>query len=141
MRISKSFIKSSLIYTVAGMLPMASAIILLPFYIENLSTADYGALSIYLAFSLFIQILTTYSFDTSLYIHFHEFKHDPAKLSSFISSAFVLMLMIGGWSRTALSGAGRFNVQQFFYGQEYLLLSVWYTCSGYRNFSGALQST
>jgi O-antigen/teichoic acid export membrane protein len=96
MRISKSFIKSSLIYTVAGMLPMASAIILLPFYIENLSTADYGALSIYLAFSLFIQILTTYSFDTSLYIHFHEFKHDPAKLSSFISSAFVLMLMIGG---------------------------------------------
>ncbi|SKC57021.1 lipopolysaccharide biosynthesis protein [Ohtaekwangia koreensis] len=96
MRISKGFIKSSLIYTLAGMLPMASAIILLPFYITNLSTADYGALSIYLAFSLFIQILTTYSFDTSLYIHFHEFKGEPAKLSSFISSAFVLMLMIGG---------------------------------------------
>lgn len=74
---------------------MGSAIILLPFYIAYLSTADFGALSVYFAFSLFIQILTTYSFDTSLYIHFHEFKNDNPKLASFISSAFVLMLWIG----------------------------------------------
>jgi O-antigen/teichoic acid export membrane protein len=74
---------------------MASALILLPFYVAYLSTSDFGALSIYLAFSLFIQILTTYSFDTSLYIHFHEFKKDSAKLSSFVSSAFILMLIIG----------------------------------------------
>ena len=74
---------------------MASAIILLPFYIAYLSTTDFGALSVYFAFSLFIQILTTYSFDTSLYIHFHEFKNDKPKLDSFISSAFVLMLWIG----------------------------------------------
>jgi O-antigen/teichoic acid export membrane protein len=94
-RISKTFLKSSLIYTLAGTLPMASAIILLPFYIAYLSTADFGALSVYFAFSLFIQILTTYSFDTSLYIHFHEFKNDHPKLSSFVSSAFVLMLWIG----------------------------------------------
>ncbi|MGC1240945.1 MAG: oligosaccharide flippase family protein, partial [Chryseosolibacter sp.] len=87
--------KSSLIYTVAGTLPMASAILLLPFYVAYLSTSDFGALSIYLAFSLLIQILTTYSFDTSLYIHFHEFKSDRPKLSSFVSSAFVLMFGIG----------------------------------------------
>jgi O-antigen/teichoic acid export membrane protein len=74
---------------------MASALILLPFYVAYLSTSDFGSLSIYLAFSLFIQILTTYSFDTSLYIHYHEYKRDPAKLSSFISSAFILMLLIG----------------------------------------------
>jgi O-antigen/teichoic acid export membrane protein len=95
MRISKSFLKRSLIYTVAGTLPMASAIILLPFYVAYLSTSDFGALSIYLAFSLFIQILTTYSFDTSLYIHFHEYKNDRGRLSSFVSSAFILMLGIG----------------------------------------------
>lgn len=94
-RISKNFLKSSLIYTLAGALPMASAIILLPFYVGYLSTSDFGALSIYFAFSLFIQILTTYSFDTSLYIHFHEYKNDKAKLSSFTSSAFILMLCIG----------------------------------------------
>jgi O-antigen/teichoic acid export membrane protein len=84
-----------LIYTVAGALPMASALILLPFYVSHLSTSDFGALSIYFAFSYFIQLLTTYSFDTSLYIHFHEYKDDPKKLSAFASSAFIFMLAIG----------------------------------------------
>src|SRR5688572_18308072 len=97
MRISKGFLKTSAIYTLAGMLPMASAFLLLPFYLnpEYSSSTDYGALSIYLSFSLLIQILTTYSFDTSLYVHYHEFKHDSRKLAAFVSSAFVLMLMIG----------------------------------------------
>lgn len=93
--ISKNFIKSSLIYTLTGTLPTATAVILLPLYIANLSTADYGALSIYQVFTLLVQILVTYSFDSSLYIHFHEFKNDTLKLSSFVSSAFVLMLIIG----------------------------------------------
>lgn len=95
MRISKNFLKSSVIYTVAGALPMASALILLPFYVEYLSTSDFGALSIYFAFSYFIQLLTTYSFDTSLYIHFHEYKSDSRKLAAFASSSFVFMLLIG----------------------------------------------
>lgn len=95
MRISKDFLKSSVIYTLAGALPMASALILLPFYVEHLSTSDFGALSIYFAFSYFIQLLTTYSFDTSLYIHFHEYKHNFRKLSAFASSSFLFMLFIG----------------------------------------------
>src|SRR5687768_16493468 len=74
---------------------MASALILLPFYVTYLSTSDFGALSIYLGFSYFIQLLATYSFDTSLYIHFHEYKHDERKLNAFVSSAFVFMLLIG----------------------------------------------
>lgn len=74
---------------------MASALILLPFYVTYLSTSDFGALSIYFGFSYFIQILTTYSFDTSLYIHFHEYRNDKATLASFVSSAFIFMLLIG----------------------------------------------
>jgi len=74
---------------------MASALILLPFYVTYLSTSDFGALSIYFGFLYFVQLLTTYSFDTSLYIHFHEFKHDHQKLSSFVSSSFIFMLFIG----------------------------------------------
>lgn len=73
---------------------MASAIILLPFYGEYLSPEAMGALSIYFGFSLLVQILVTYSFDASLYINYHEFKNEPAKLSSFISSAFILILLI-----------------------------------------------
>jgi O-antigen/teichoic acid export membrane protein len=93
--ISKRFIKSSVIYTLAGALPMASALILLPFYIHHLSTEVYGALSIYLVFSLLIQIIVTFSFDTSIYIHFHEFRNDKEKLSKFVSSAFIFMIIEG----------------------------------------------
>ena len=93
--ISKSFIKNSVIYTLAGALPMASALILLPLYIHHLSTEAYGALNIYLAFSLLVQIFVTFSFDTSLYIHFHEFKNDFNKLSVFVSSAFIFMVISG----------------------------------------------
>lgn len=74
---------------------MASALILLPFYVEHLSTSDFGALSIYFAFSYFVQLLTTYSFDTSLYVHYHEFKKEPLRLASFTSSSFLFMLLIG----------------------------------------------
>lgn len=95
MRIGKNFLKSSLMYTVAGSLPMASALILLPFYVEHLSTGDFGALSIYFAFSYFVQLLTTYSFDTSLYVHYHEYKQEPSRLASFTSSSFLFMLFIG----------------------------------------------
>lgn len=75
-------------------MPMASAFILLPFYLEFLPTAVYGEAVLYLAFSLLIQILVIYSFDSSTYIHYHEYKDDPDKLSAFISSAFIFMLLL-----------------------------------------------
>jgi O-antigen/teichoic acid export membrane protein len=106
--ISKKFIKTSVIYTLAGTLPMASALILLPFYIHHLSTEVYGAFQIYLAFSLLVQILVTFSFDTSVYIHFHEFKSDFAKLSKFISSAFVFMTIISLVIAALFIGLGDF---------------------------------
>lgn len=94
-KISKGFLKSSLMYTIAGSLPMASAIILLPFYLVYLTTDNYGALSLYLAFSVLIQVLTMYSFDTSLYVFFHEYKKDKQRLRRFISSVFIFLLLIG----------------------------------------------
>lgn len=104
--ISKRFIKSSIIYTLAGTLPTASALILLPFYIHHLSTEVYGALQIYLVFSLLVQIIVIFSFDTSVYIHFHELKNDRKKLSVFISSAFIFMLMLGAGTVALFSVIG-----------------------------------
>lgn len=93
--ISGKFVKTSVIYTLAGALPTASAIILLPLYIHHLSTDLYGVLSLYMALALFVQILVTFSFDTSLYIHYHEFKTDKKKLAAFGGSVFVTLLLIG----------------------------------------------
>jgi O-antigen/teichoic acid export membrane protein len=72
---------------------MASAIILLPVYVNYLSTPVYGELILYMSFSLLIQILVTYSFDTSIYTYFHDVKHDRKKLSVFISSIFSFILL------------------------------------------------
>ena len=41
-----------------------------------------------------VQIVVTFSFDTSVYIHYHEFKADQKRLSVFISSAFVFMILL-----------------------------------------------
>lgn len=77
------------------MLPMASAIVLLPLYLLNLSTEAYGALVVYLVFTFLVQIVITFSFDASIYIHYHELKDDKQKLRTFVSTAFVFMLMAG----------------------------------------------
>ncbi|HMG92600.1 MAG TPA: lipopolysaccharide biosynthesis protein [Chryseolinea sp.] len=112
--VSKSFLKSSLIYTLAGMLPMASAVILLPLYIHNLSTAAYGALAAYMVFTLLVQIIVTFSFDTSVYIHFHELKNDKEKLNVFISSAFVFMILLSIATALVLSLTGSFLFKEVF---------------------------
>ncbi len=90
------------------MLPMASAIILLPLYIHHLTTESYGALSVYMVFTLLVQILVTFSFDTSVYIHFQELKGDRRKLSAFMSSAFIFMLIIGLVAALFFAVAGSF---------------------------------
>lgn len=90
--ISGRFIKHSFIYTVAGSLPMASAILLMPFYGHFLSTEVFGLLSVYFAVSLLVQIFVTYSFDASIYVYYHEHKHDEQKLATFISSVFIFIL-------------------------------------------------
>lgn len=85
---------------------MASAIVLLPLYIAQLTTEAYGALSIYMVFTILVQILVTFSFDSSVYIHYHEFKTDQKKLSTFISTAFLFMLLTGAILAVVLTLAG-----------------------------------
>jgi O-antigen/teichoic acid export membrane protein len=109
-------------------MPMASAIILLPFY-SKLPVEVFGALSIYFSFSLLVQILVAYSFDASFYINYHEFKNEPTKLAAFISSAFILILMVSLGSGLVLSILGNWIFSMVFTRQEILfypfgLLSV-----------------
>ena len=88
------------------MLPMASALILLPLYIHNLSTAAYGALAVYMVFTLLVQVVVTFSFDTSIYIHYHELKGDTKKLKVFVSSAFIFMILLSLATAFILSFTG-----------------------------------
>jgi O-antigen/teichoic acid export membrane protein len=99
---------------VAGALPMANAVLLLPFYLHYLPASEFGALALYLSFSILVQIIITYSYDASLYLYFHEFKKDPEKLSVFVSSAFTFVLIIGTVVSLLLLAAGGFLFHYFF---------------------------
>src|ERR1035438_9422662 len=93
--ISKKFISSSFIYAVIGSLPMASAFILLLFFINHLSTNDYGLLAIYYSITLLVQIVVNFAMDTSIGVHYFEFRDDPAKLRKYIGTIAGSLIMIG----------------------------------------------
>jgi O-antigen/teichoic acid export membrane protein len=54
----------------------------------------YGASALYTGVSMLVQILVTYSFDTSVYSYFHEFKIDRSRLSTYVSSSFTFILLL-----------------------------------------------
>jgi O-antigen/teichoic acid export membrane protein len=93
--ISKKFLKTSLIYTITGALPVASPILLIPFYTENLSNAQFGHLGFYIGFSQLIQILVTFSFDQVIASNFFEFRNDSKKLNTYLSSVIVMVILTG----------------------------------------------
>ncbi|HOH08223.1 MAG TPA: oligosaccharide flippase family protein, partial [bacterium] len=84
--ISKEFFKSSLVYSVVGALPLAASVLLLPFYTNLLSTADFGRLALYISFSFLIQILVSFGLDSYITVQHIEFKSDPALLRENMSA-------------------------------------------------------
>jgi O-antigen/teichoic acid export membrane protein len=93
---------------------MASQIILLPFYLNYLSAANLGVFSIYTGFSLLVQIFVTYSFDSSIYSFFHDYKSDHSKLSVFISSSFNFILIVSLITSLILAVTGHWIFAEVF---------------------------
>jgi O-antigen/teichoic acid export membrane protein len=93
--ISKSFFKSSLIYTVSSALPAASSLILLPFYTNFLNPADYGALALFLVFTLLVQNVANFGLDNFMWVHYAEHRSQPQKLSAYMGNVVSALLLIG----------------------------------------------
>ncbi len=93
--ISRRFIANSVIYTFSGALPLASAVVLLPFYVAHLSNEKYGALAIVYAASMLAQLVAGFSFDSSLYVHYHEWRKEPGRLVALVRTAFLLVVCTG----------------------------------------------
>lgn len=122
---------------------MASAFILLPFYIYYLSTDTFGAFSICLAFSILVQVLTTFSYDATLYIHYHEFKDDARKLSRYVGSVLwavafnasilIVFFLLAGEFITDLVFPGA-SLSFYPYGYVCLLIGVFQTIFKIHNY-------
>lgn len=134
--ISRAFIKSSFIYTVAGTLPVASAFILLPFYIHYLSTGTFGVFSIFLSFSILVQLLTTFSYDATLYIHYHEYKNDQSTLSRYVGSVLVMIAGNGLVMISFFALTGELFADLFFHDRGLSFYPYGYVCLA----TGVLQS-
>jgi len=104
--ISNKFIKSSFIYSVIGALPLASSVILLPFYTNYLTTEQFGLLALYIAFTGIIQIIANFGLDNFIGISYIDLKNDKKALKDIISTILSLLIFIGIFVLLILSLAG-----------------------------------
>ena len=93
--ISKSFFKSSILFTLGGSLPMVAGIILLPFYTNYLSDVNYTQVLFYISISLLFQILFSFSIESYFGIKYSQLSENPEKQKKFIGTVSLILLIIG----------------------------------------------
>ncbi len=93
--ISKKFLTSSFVYTVVSALPLASSVILLPFYTWYLKTGTYGELVLYIVFTGLIQYIANFGMDGSVQVFYYDHKHNRTDLNIYIGSMVSGMLISG----------------------------------------------
>ena len=116
--ISKQFFKSSFIYSVIGALPYASGIILIPFFTQNLSPTDFGVNALYFTILYFIQIISTFGFDTYIGIYYYEYKNNQRKLKEYIGTVIVSLMVIGLFLITVMLFCGE-QIFQIIFANKY----------------------
>ena len=104
----KRIVKSAFFITAGGALPLLSSVVLLIPYTQNLNTADYGLLAIYISFALLVQILMNYAIDSYLSVHYYDHHEDKSKLKQFLSSIFGMLLSLGAILTLLFSVVGYF---------------------------------
>lgn len=112
--ISKSFLKSSFIFTLGGAMPMAASIILLPFYTNMLSEIQYTQVLFYVSITLLFQILFSYSLESYFGIEYTRLYEDPVKQKRFIGTTSLLLLIIGAALLFVLALSGDFLFKHIF---------------------------
>lgn len=94
---NKKFVRHSFIYTVVGALPLATSIILLPFYGNKylLTTEQFGLLAIYILLSDFARLAFTFALENYAGVNYIHIDQDPQKQGRFIGTVFSLMALLG----------------------------------------------
>ncbi len=93
--ISKSFIKSSLLFTLGGALPMLAGILLLPFYTNKLGDSLYTQVLFYISISMLFQILFSFSIENYFGIKYTKLGENEKEQKRFTGTVAILLLIIG----------------------------------------------
>ncbi|HQQ94476.1 MAG TPA: oligosaccharide flippase family protein [Bacteroidia bacterium] len=131
--ISKSFIKSSLLFTLGGALPMLAGISLLPFYTNYLSANNYTQLLFYISISMLFQILFSFSIENYFGIRFTKLGDHPEEQKRFTGTVGVLLLLIGAMLLLFSALAGPLLFKSIY--REDLGMSFW-PCGFYSVLTG-----
>jgi O-antigen/teichoic acid export membrane protein len=93
--ISRSFFKSSVIYSVVGALPYASGFLLLPWFTAYLTPQQFGVNAMYIALMYLIQIISSYGMDMSAGVLYFDYKDDKEKIRDFLGTVFIGISILG----------------------------------------------
>jgi O-antigen/teichoic acid export membrane protein len=109
--ISRSFFKSSVIYSLVGALPYASGFLLLPWFTAYLTPGQFGVNAMYIALMYLIQIISSYGMDMSAGVMYFDYKDDKQKVRDFLGTVFIGISMLGAVTFTVftLGGLRLFN--------------------------------
>lgn len=87
------FFKTFSIYTFGQFLTQALSFVLLPIYINQLSKEDYGIVGAFMAIATFLNALMQYGLSPTVMRYYYDYKNDPKKFKSFIST--LLLFLFG----------------------------------------------
>ena len=93
--IRRKFISESFIYTITGALPLASGLVLLPFYTNWLTSDQFGLLALYIAITMFMQVIFNFGFDNYIGISYIDHKNQPQIQSEIIGTVVISLILIG----------------------------------------------
>ena len=71
--ISKSFFKSSIIYSFVGSLPYISGIILIPFFTSHLTSQQFGINAIYYSMMMLFQVVAGFGMDSFIGVYYYDY--------------------------------------------------------------------
>ncbi len=93
--ISKSFFKSSLVFTIGGSLPMVGSLLMLPYFTNYLSEVNFTQISFHISFSYLMQIIFSLSIESYFGVKYTQLNHSAEEQKLFIGKVAVILLSFG----------------------------------------------
>lgn len=117
--ISKS-VKAAGLYSVLGILPSLVAVFTLPIYLQHLSVADYGALSLLLFYGNFFGMVASLQLNAGASVTYFDHARDPSILNQFKTTIFSAAVLISGFNFLLFSLIGHLFFDEFLSNSEVL---------------------
>jgi O-antigen/teichoic acid export membrane protein len=91
---SKQELKNTIVYTFFSFLPATTQLILLPFYMQKLSVAQFGIFQGMTIVQVLVSTLFGLSLHASVARYYFSYRHDPIRIKNYLSSVFWFLTLL-----------------------------------------------